>query len=407
MQSYPPKDKYWLHLLLFILTLLTTTLAGAELATGRTMEQLNFFEDFSKGLPYSLAFLCFLTFHEFGHYFTAVYHGVRCSLPYYIPLYLPFSIFNIGSMGAVIRMRETPDSTRKYFDIGIAGPLSGFVISVILLAYGFSNLPDPDYLHGIHPEYKEWFGSQMPTDSQLQDALRSTGAVSIELGNSLIFQLFKYLFADPARLPGAMELYHYPFVFVGYLTLFFTALNLLPIGQLDGGHVTYGLWGRKRAAIISRITVFLLIGYGGIGWVDYETPEFMVYLGLYVLYVYYIITKILGSDQAVNAFALALCLVGLQYLLQTYTLLNSGGTLWLVYAFIAVRVIRLDHPPAFVEEPLNLKRKILGGIAILIFILCFTPKPLEIVILEPPLPRDAPQETPAEDVLAGGVLIEQ
>jgi membrane-associated protease RseP (regulator of RpoE activity) len=406
MQANPPKNKYWLHLLLFILTLLTTTLAGAELITGRTMEQLNFFEDFSKGLPYSLAFLCFLTFHEFGHYFTAVYHGVKCSLPYYIPLYLPFSIFNIGSMGAVIRMRQTPDSTRKYFDIGIAGPLAGFVVSVILLWYGFSSLPEPDYLHGIHPEYREWFGNRMPSDSELQGALSSTGAVSIELGNSLIFQLFKYLFADPARLPGAMELYHYPFVFVGYLTLFFTALNLLPIGQLDGGHVTYGLLGRRRAAIISRVTVFFLIGYGGLGLVDYESPEFMVYLGLYLLYVYYVMTKILGSTQAVNAFVLALGLVGLQYLLQTYTRLEPGGTLWLVYSFIAVRVIRLDHPPAYVEEPLDRKRKILGGIAMLIFVMCFTPNPLKIVIMEPPLPGDAPEEKAAEEVLAAAVLIE-
>lgn len=395
-----PGDRYFVHIILFILTLLSTTLSGAELATGKTVEQLNLWENFSSGLPFSLAFLTFLTFHEFGHYFMAVYHGVRTSLPYYIPVYLPFSIFNIGSMGAVIRLRQVPSSTRKYFDIGIAGPLAGFVVAIIILWYGFAFMPGPEYLHAIHPEYQNWFGSEMPTDAQLQEALSTTGAVSIELGNSLIFQIFNYWFGNPDIMPGAMEMYHYPFLFVGYLTLFFTALNLLPIGQLDGGHVTYGLFGRKIAGIISRITVIFLVGYGGLGILDPEDSFYWVYLSLYGLYLYYVMTKVLGESKAIESFAAALSIIGIQYLMVTYTPLNSGGTLWLFYSFIAVRIIRLDHPPAFIEEKLDLKRKLLGVFALIIFVFCFTPDPLKIVVMEPPLPQEQPAEdAPKEEIV--------
>lgn len=399
--TQPPvvKDRYWVHILLFVLALLTTTLAGAELITGRTFEQLSFWEDFYKGLPFSLSFLWFLTFHEFGHYFTAVYHGVRCSLPYYIPIYLPFSIFNIGSMGAVIRMRETPGTTRKYFDIGIAGPLAGFVVALFLLWYGFAFMPGPEYLYEIHPEYHNWFGGHMPSDAELQDAMKGSGAISIELGNSLIFQLFQYWFADPAKMPGAMEMYHYPFLFVGYLTLFFTALNLLPIGQLDGGHVTYGLFGRKIAGIISRITVLFLVGYGGLGFVDFTDDYYLVYLALYALYVFYVMTKILGNARTIEALAAASGLLLLQFLIEKFVGFRDGGTLWLMYSFIAVRLIGLDHPPARVEQKLNPGRVALGILALIIFILCFTPDPLKMVVIEPALPYAPQSPEDAEEIV--------
>ena len=174
---------YAIHIGLFLLTLLTTLMVGAELvsstqlfilggksvAIGKSwfawvytskeiaLESVQLsLQDLVKGIPYSFSFLAFLTFHEFGHYFTSVYHKVKCSLPYYIPIYIPFIMLNIGSFGAVIRLKEIPDSTRKYFDIGIAGPLAGFVVSIFLLVYGFSHLPDVDeYVLGIHSEYYE------------------------------------------------------------------------------------------------------------------------------------------------------------------------------------------------------------------------------------------------------------
>ena len=140
---------------LFLLSLITTMMVGAELVEKKywftwglldpELDPANYvfqLKDLWKGLPYSLAFLGFLTVHEFGHYFTAMYHRVRSSLPYYIPIYIPIpGVLNIGSFGAVIRLKETPRSTREYFDIGIAGPLAGFVVSLLLLVYGFTTLP--------------------------------------------------------------------------------------------------------------------------------------------------------------------------------------------------------------------------------------------------------------------------
>ena len=396
--SNADKPKYLLHLFLFLLTLLTTTLAGAELVSGKT----DYFSwegllQIGIGLPYSLSFLTFLTVHEFGHYFTARLNQVRCSLPYFIPLYLPFSVFNIGSMGAIIRMRQTPNSTQQYFDIGIAGPLAGFVVALAILIWGFTNIPAVAYLQQIHPDYLTWFGNVMPTNEELTSILSQQGAVTIELGHSLIFEIFRWLFAQESTFPPDMELYHYPFLFVGYLTLFFTALNLLPIGQLDGGHVTYGLFGREWAGKISRITVFLLIAYGGIGWVHFSELNDIITTGLYLAFIIFIIKHLLNHPPIYITILSSLSLLSFQYLIQELTGWEATGIIWLVYSFIAVRLIKLDHPPAYIEQPLNFTRKILGIISLVIFILCFTPDPLKIVVMEPPANNETPEENKPKD----------
>ncbi|MCB0838535.1 MAG: site-2 protease family protein, partial [Bacteroidetes bacterium] len=134
-----PLRTYLLHLGLFLITLFTTFLVGAELITGKIWfgyglvapEGLLGWDQIWLGVPYGFGFILFLTFHEFGHYLTAVYHRVKTTLPFYIPLFIPIpGVLNIGSLGAVISLREIPSSTRKFFDIGIAGPLAGFVISL-------------------------------------------------------------------------------------------------------------------------------------------------------------------------------------------------------------------------------------------------------------------------------------
>ena len=370
-----PKNKYWLHVLLFVLTCFTTMLAGAELITGSSLLMEWSWSVFFKGAPYSASFLAFLTVHEFGHYFMARYHQVKTSLPYYIPIYMPISVFNIGSMGAIIRLRQMPRTTKEYFDIGIAGPLAGFVIALGLLIYGFSNLPELEYLHSIHPEYKTKF-SGMPLDSQLM----MPGMISMKLGSSILFEGLKYLFSDPQLLPPSLEIMHYPYIFVGYITLFFTALNLLPIGQLDGGHVVYGLFGPYAAGIISRITVVLLLIIGGVGLINFEQTEVWVTLAIYLLFLFYTSTKILKNQNAFKALGLSAGIVCIQQGLQFFSSASSPNLLWLFYAFIAVRVIKLDHPHALSEMKLNAGRKWLGWIALLIFVLCFTPNPIEIVI---------------------------
>ena len=147
------------QILLFLATLLTTTLAGAELCFGKSILSGDFsWNDFLLGMNYSVPFLFILSVHEFGHYFTARYHNVSSSLPYYIPFYLPIIFpFSIGTFGALIRLKEHVPSLKKNFDIGIAGPLAGMVAAMIVLIYGFTNLPDADYIFLIHPEYSKRF----------------------------------------------------------------------------------------------------------------------------------------------------------------------------------------------------------------------------------------------------------
>ena len=143
---------------LFIATFITTTLAGAESSYGRTIWVDGYtWNDFAKGLEFSIPLLLILTVHEFGHYFVAMYHKVKTSLPYYIPIPpIPFFLFNIGTMGAVIRLRSRPDTNVKNFDIGLAGPLAGFIMALIILFYGFKTLPEPEHIFQFHPEYKEY-----------------------------------------------------------------------------------------------------------------------------------------------------------------------------------------------------------------------------------------------------------
>jgi membrane-associated protease RseP (regulator of RpoE activity) len=200
------------------------------------------------------------------------------------------------------------------------------------------------------------------------------------VGTSLIFEFFKHYVADPALLPNRFEIIHYPFLFVGYITLFFTALNLLPIGQLDGGHITYGLFGRFRAGIISRVVVTALIIYGGLGLVVPFTPGWLLNLSLFLLYLFYLSGSLLGRNAPpLVRLLFTFCIIGLQQVIQWWHPVLDFNFLWLFYAFMAVRVIRLDHPPARVELPLNRTRKILGWMALGIFVLCFSPDPLQMV----------------------------
>ena len=142
------------------LTLITTTLSGAEWITQKYIFLPEPFgmtwSDFIKGFEYSIPFLLILTCHEFGHYLTARHYKIDVSLPFYIPFWLP--IFGtIGTFGAMIRIREKIKSRTQYFDVGIAGPLAGFVVALGVLYYGFTHLPPPEHIYDVHPEY-EVFG---------------------------------------------------------------------------------------------------------------------------------------------------------------------------------------------------------------------------------------------------------
>lgn len=385
------KHNYPLHILLFLATVFTTLMAGAELRTASRFFEGDMgigFADLHHGWLFSLAFLSFLTVHEFGHYLTAVYHRVSCSLPYYIPIYLPMQLFNIGSFGAVIRIREMPGSRRKYFDIGVAGPLAGFVVSLIILAIGFGNLPEWQvYLGELHPEYL----SQGKIATLQEMVTRANGWPVPEVGTNLLYDGMASWLADPMRLPPGHEVMHYPLLFVGFLTLFFTALNLLPIGQLDGGHVIYGLFGQKVHGWVSRLAVLGLIFVGGTGlaYIPHYAPaqsgpfwsflldqglKFSLYSGLLFLYF-----RKAFSDQGLGWQLLgAVALLSIQFGIKAlFPGIESSG-IWLLYAFLSVVMIGLDHPAAEDDTPLDLKRKLLGWLAIVIFILCFTFQPIQI-----------------------------
>ena len=115
-------------------------------------------EDFLLGFQFSIPFLLILTVHEFGHYFTARYHKISVTLPYYIPMWFGFiGMASLGTMGAFIRIKENILSRIKYFDVGVSGPIAGFVVAVMMLVYGFTHLPETEYIYEIHPEY-EVFG---------------------------------------------------------------------------------------------------------------------------------------------------------------------------------------------------------------------------------------------------------
>ncbi|MFB6279507.1 MAG: site-2 protease family protein [Salinibacter sp.] len=382
------RDRYWLHLLLFALTLASTIYVGASWWANRillyeaqdqtisllflTVNQAWLID----GLRYAIPLVGFLTVHEFGHYFAARYHGVRTSLPYYIPF--PFN--GIGNFGAVISIRQRIPSTRALFDIGVAGPLAGFVVALGALIYGFSTLPPPEYLldlpaHEALKEHIRQYGT-------FPDAPPATGegTAIIVVGQTPLYWLLSQFFAN---VPPMYEMYHYPVLFAGWLGLFFTALNLLPVGQLDGGHVLYALLGDKWHRRFAQAFVFVLLFSGGVGFMA-ETRRALFELGPWVgrsswiilAAIYYgYLYKIFGGTS--RRTLLGLCgLLGSVAAAMMLGLSGVGWTGWLVWSLLIIFLVRVKHPPVMRPQSLTPTRRILGYAAIAIFILCFSLQPL-------------------------------
>jgi membrane-associated protease RseP (regulator of RpoE activity) len=372
-----------LQIALFVITFFTTTVAGTSWAYGRSVFMNDYtWDDFNKGLWFSIPLLTILTAHEFGHYFTALYHRVKTSLPYYIPL--PPLPFSFGTLGAIIRLRSKPHTTIQTFDIGIAGPLAGFVVAMGFLVYGFSTLPPSDYVFQFHPEYKEHgadYAKHVYSQEYHKQHLKDSMVVyDVIIAKNLMFKIAEQFVDDPARIPNEHELMHYPLLLAVFFALFVTSLNLLPIGQLDGGHLIYGLFGYKRHRTIASIFFVVMMTYGGLGnpYLGLNQPPgtLVGYTLIYVALMYFAFAG-LGLTRT-NTLMYTLVVVAFQFLAMLLLPTVSGDMLWLLLGFLVSRLVGIQHPPSEIELPLDNNRIILGWITLLIFILCFVPMPIRV-----------------------------
>jgi membrane-associated protease RseP (regulator of RpoE activity) len=360
---------------LFIATVITTTIAGAEWAYGRSVLMPDYsWQDFVSGLDFSIPFLLFLTFHEFGHYFTARYHKIKVTLPYYLPIPTFLLPNPIGTLGAVIRIRERIYSKTQNFDIGLSGPLAGFVIGLVTLFYGFTHLPEPEYVFQFHPEYEE-YGLDY-ADHVYKNQKENT--MDLTIGKNLIFLFFETYVADPARVPNPHEIMHYPVIFAGFLALVFTFLNLFPVGQLDGGRVIYGLFGFRIHRIIASVFFVGLLLYSGLGLITPNTPNLIWVIPASIAFLYVALTG-LGMSQR-DTIMYSLVIFAVLFALGWQFPQIKGYSGWLVFVLIIGRFVGVQHPPTQIEEPLDSKRIFLGWLTLIIFILCFAPAPLTITL---------------------------
>jgi len=228
------------HIILFLATLLTTLFWGAIHQGVNPLEDLNML----KGIPFSFTLLSILGGHELAHYLASRRHGVSATLPYFIP-----APNIVGTFGAVIKMKAPIRDRRALLDIGAAGPLSGFIIATIAVIIGlrYSRI-------------------------EISSAVRPGG-----LGSSILFDLLVRFTLNID--PKDYDVFLHPVAFAGWIGLFVTSLNLLPVGQLDGGHIVYAI-SDKWHGIISKLIIpvlFLLGFFGWIGW--YIWAVLLIFLG--------------------------------------------------------------------------------------------------------------------------------
>ncbi|RPJ37538.1 MAG: site-2 protease family protein, partial [Chloroflexi bacterium] len=218
-----------------------------------------------EGWPFAVALLAILLTHEFGHYLMSRHHCVHATLPYFVPFLPPF-----GTMGAVIVMKEAPKNRRQLLDIGLAGPLAGLVVAILVLLIGLSLStldPLPNQLPrgmGLSLEGNSllYLFLKFAVFGQLLPAPASYGDTPV-----LLYWLRFFFTGQPAPL-GGMDVMLHPVAFAGWAGLLVTALNLIPAGQLDGGHVMYVLFGKKTTARLLPFLIgaLILLGFFWSGW---------------------------------------------------------------------------------------------------------------------------------------------
>lgn len=277
MRKFP-----FLHVSLFVLTVLSTLLVGAVQTGADLIEEPS---KIYKGIPFSLTLMIILLSHELSHYFSSRKHGVEATLPYFIPAPTIF-----GTFGAFIKMKSPIVTRKALIDIGASGPIAGFIISVIATIIGLNM-------------------------SEIVSSAQAKGALN--LGDSLLFSLLSRIVLGVT--PSDSDILLNPVAFAGWIGLFVTSINLIPVGQLDGGHIAYALFGEKHNRL-SFILIFVM--------------------GLFGLFLW------------------------------------EG---WFVWAVLLL-ILGLRHPPViYWEVPLDSKRKFIGWLALVIFILTFIPTPFQLL----------------------------
>lgn len=261
----------WINLVMFLITAVSVIFTGAaavyEPPPGADLSNLflGILQNLPAGLPFAISLLAILLAHEFGHYLVGRFHRAPVTLPYFLPL--PFPISPFGTMGAVIQMKAPPRDRRSLLEIGIAGPLAGVIVAIPILIYGLSlsqiSILEPMANGVLQMEgnsilylFLKWLVFQQVLPSP----------VSFSDQNPLIYWI-TYFFTGKPFPWGGLDVMIHPVAFAGWAGLLVTALNLIPVGQLDGGHILYSLFGKqaRRAFPFLLVAVFLL-GFVWSGW---------------------------------------------------------------------------------------------------------------------------------------------
>jgi membrane-associated protease RseP (regulator of RpoE activity) len=268
----------YIHIVLFVLTLFSTVIAGA------LQKGVDIFKEpyrLVEGIPFSLTLMLILLSHELSHYFASKLHRTKATLPYFIP-----APSIIGTFGAFIKMKSPIVTRKALIDIGASGPIIGFGVSVVASVVGLMN----------------------------SEVIVSSGEeYALSLGDSLLFAFLAKVVLGVT--PEGYDILLHPIAFAGWIGLFVTSLNLLPIGQLDGGHIAFALFGNVHRFVSMALVIALAV------------------LGFFI------------------------------------------WTGWGLWAFLMI-ILGLRHPPVmYWETPLDPKRKFIGWLALTIFILTFIPAP--------------------------------
>lgn len=261
-QPDPKQDKVSTNIILFVLTVFSVMLAGVQiegpLPEDAMAQMILLAKNIFSGWPFALSLLGILLAHELGHYFMSRYHKTPATLPYFIPF--PFS--PLGTMGAAILMRGTPKNKHVLFDIGVAGPIAGLVVAIPVLLYGLSLStlgtiePNPNgFLEGNSLIYLlakfVVFGQLLPAPIEPQG----------------ILYWLQYFFTGRPVPFGGLDVFIHPVAFAGWAGILVTALNLIPAGTLDGGHVIYSLFGDKaKKAFPFIVGLLVILGFFWSGW---------------------------------------------------------------------------------------------------------------------------------------------